>query len=330
MEKLTNYVLNIEIMNMKRIYRCKLLIVLMLILGMSCEDKSLENFKFNHVESVEVSLDNVAGEIKKSNGKITIPLRVSLSKPAAQAFQVGLKLNTDTVVDLLSKGLMVNTVGLAANEITLPNVVRVPYGATTASFEVSYDIITLEQHYGKKIAFALNLIEPGKGNKIGKQGSNLITLDTHELLDISDIHYLTFTYSKGGRIEVKNDENYVMTSSGLTIPIGISLGGVPALPFTIETEITQDSIMNLMDQGKLPYNTIILNPDKYFLDKTVEVEGNTSNKAYELSIPSAVINENKDKVLAFSITMTKASRHVIDPKYRHVLVLVYPSLIQGL
>jgi hypothetical protein len=299
----------------------------MFALGISCEDKSLENFKLEQMDAVEVSLDNVAGEIKKSNGKITIPLHVSLSKPATEAFQVGLKLNVDTVADLLSKGTLVNTVGLAASAITLPNVVRVPYGAKTATFEVSYDLATLEQYYGKKIAFALNLIDPGKGNKIGAQGSNLILLDTRELLEESEVHYLSFTNSKNGRIEVKNQENYVMTSSGLTIPVGITLAGVPGLPFTVETNLTTDSITNLIQKGKLPANTIVLNDDQFFLNKTVEIGGNTSNKSYELSIPSAVIKENKDKVLAFSITMTSATRHVVDPRYRQVLVLVYPSLI---
>src|SRR5690606_29704061 len=131
-------------------------------------------------------------------------IQVTLSTPATKAFQVGVALNVDTVEQLVEDNVLTGTAVLPANAVELPNVVKVAYGASTASFDVSISVTAIEKYYGQAIAFAFNLVDPGKGNHVGSEGSGLVVLNTEDLLNESEIHYVSFTNGGGEILEARN------------------------------------------------------------------------------------------------------------------------------
>lgn len=313
---------------MRKIFKYKMYMFLALAVGLyGCKDHDLEDFAIEQTAPSAVSAGDVNGEIVKSNERITVPIQVTLSTPATKAFEVGVALNVDTVEQLITDNVLTGTAALPANAVELPNVVKVAYGASTASFEVSISVTAIEKYYGQAIAFAFNLVDPGKGNHIGTDGSGLIVLNTEELLNESEIHYISFTNGGGEVIEARNRQNYTVTSAGLTIPLGITLAGVPSRSFTVETTVNTDTIAQLKAEGVLPGNVIALQPGDYDLDELHTIGSNLSSAPLNVNIPWAVIESNMDNTLALSIALEDPSRHILDYEKNTTVILIHPSLV---
>lgn len=293
----------------------------------ACKDHGLEDFALQKTSPSSVSAGAVAGAIRKDNEKVTIPLKVALNTPATRAFEVGLQFNADTVQGLIDDNTLENTAALPVTAVTLPNVVRIPFGADSAIFEVSVSITELERLYGMNVAMAFNLVQPGKGNSVGAPRSGLVVLNTTELLNVEDIHYVSITNGAGGILEARNRQNYVVTSAGLTIPLGITLAGIPGRLFSVRTFVNADTISHLVADDILPENTVALNPEQYNFDTLYNVGSNRSSADMNISIPWSVINNNQDKLLALYISIDSASRHVINEEKNHVIILIHPSLV---
>src|SRR5690606_1324062 len=130
---------------MKKLIELKIYpFLLLLIFLAACEKKSLENFDLAPTTPTEVSAGTVVGNIVKSNELITIPVQVTLSTPAAKAFQVGVSLNADTVKGLIENNTLQGVSLLASNAIQLPSVIKVPYGASVATFEITVNVTAIE------------------------------------------------------------------------------------------------------------------------------------------------------------------------------------------
>jgi hypothetical protein len=312
---------------MKRIFTNLSCLFFAATLLVGCKQDDLEEFKPLPSEPTSVSAGSGIGTISKNNERITIPLEVTLTSPASKAFQVGVQLNADTVEQLIEDGALQDALALPSDAITLPNVVQVPFGASKATFEISISITALERFYGENVAFAFNLVQPGKGNRIGTQGSNLITLNTTDLLAENEIHYVSFTNGAGEVLEARNRQNYMVTSGGLSIPLGITLASVPGRTFNVRTAVNTDTIATLVANGTLPENTIALQPDQYDLDRIYQVPSNASSAPLDVIVPWAVIQANMDKVLALSISLDSTSRHVLNYEKNNVIILIHPPLV---
>ena len=312
---------------MKKIFKQISLLFFAATLLVGCKQDELEDFKPLPSEPTAVSAGSGVGTISKNNERITVSLQVSLSTPAGKAFQVGVQLNADTVAQLIEDGILEHAQALPSNAITLPNVVQIPYGASSATFEISISITALERFYGDNVAFAFNLVEPGKGNRIGTQGSNVVTLNTTDLLSENEIHYVSFTNGAGEVLEAKSRQNYVVTSAGLSIPLGVSLASVPGRTFNVRTAVNADTIATLVANGTLPANTLALQPNQYDLDRIYQVPSNSSTAPLDIIIPWSVIEANMDNVLALSITLDSTSRHVLNYEMNDVIILIHPTLV---
>lgn len=303
-------------------------IALLCMLLVSCKKEGLDDFALNSSVTTTVSAGGIAGEIVKNSDEVTIPIKVIISSSAAKAFQVGLQLNADTVVQLIEDGGLTDARALPSGTITMPNAIDIAYGANEAIFDIKISVSGLEHFFGQKVAFAYDLINPSKGNTIGSEKSQVIVFNTADVLNQEEIHYVSITNGGGTVLEVRNRMNYNVTSAGINIPLGISLAGTPGNFFTVTTAVNTDSIATLAGQGVLPPNTVALMPNQYTLNETYRVGSSISRTAMDLIIPWSTIEDNADHTLAIVVKLATTSRHILDPTKSHVVVVVHPQYVR--
>jgi len=292
----------------------------------ACKEEGLDQFSLKDNVATMVSAGDITGEMTKNSDEIMIPVKVTLAKPAAKAFQVALQLNTDTVPHLIEEGSLTDVYAINTDNIILPNAVNVAYGASEASFEIRVSISELEKYFGHDVAFSYDLADPGKGNTID-QKTKVIVFNTEDILKQEEIHYVSITNGGGGIIEASRRKNYNVTSAGVSIPLGISLAGTPGNFFEVSTAIDADTVATLVQNGTLPSNTIALPADQFELKDTYQVGSNLSRTDMDLIVPWSSIEANADHTLAIVVKLTETSRHVLDTEKNHVVVVIYPDLV---
>jgi len=293
----------------------------------SCQKRELEDFSLAKATGLTVSAGTIIGEVEKNNENVAFEVGISLSAPADKAFQVGLELNNDTINALIESGTLENTVPVPLGSFTIPNVAVVPFGVDYAKFKIQVSISAFERNYGKKLALAINLIDPTKGNKTdGDSQTAILMLDSRELLEESEIHYLSVTNQENGILNVERGVNYRVSSAGLTIPLGISLAGVPGRSYTVKAEYNIDTIASLIASGILPVNVKALQENEFNLDTLINVGSNISDAPFEFSIPWNTMDNNLENPVAVVISLRDPSRHVLHPVEKTVVVIVDPSV----
>lgn len=294
-----------------------------LLMLLACDKQNLADFAAIENSISEISIGDQSGGISKTNELISIPIRIGLNSPASKAFEVGLQVNQDTISKLIADGSLKNNISIDAGAIAIPNVVKVAYGADSAQFVMHISRTALEKYYGKTVAVGYTLTNAGKGNQInGKAHTGIIQLNTRDLLTDQDIHYLSTSNAPGGILEAKNQKNYESSSSGLTVPIGLTLASFPGSVFSVKVVGKTDTLAKLIAAKVLPANTLALNSDQYFLTETVNVPSNTSTAPLEITIPWSVISQNIEKYLAVVVQLESSTLHVINPKENYTIVLV--------
>src|SRR5690606_27535014 len=163
-----------------------------------------------------------------------------------------------------------NTAIISPGSYFVPNVAEVAFGVDSASFDVQVSLTEVERQYGKKIGLAIKLIEPSKGNNTNSDNqTSIVIIDTEQVIEEGDIRYLSITNGGGGILEVLHGVNYRVTSAGVTIPLGISLAGVPGRSFQVKSELNTDTIAALIANGTLPANTVALQADDFNIDSLI-------------------------------------------------------------
>lgn len=293
----------------------------------SCKDHVLEDFSAEKTTPVTVSAGTVRGKIVRDNDKVTLQVGIGLSAAATKAFQIALSLHPDTINTLIANQTLQNTVALPGSYIQLPNVAEVTYGVDSAFFPVQINLTAFEQYYGKKVALAVNLNDPTKGNKASEtKRTILIVLDTKDLIKEEEIHFLSIKNGGGTVLEVVQGKNYRVTSAGVTIPLDINLAGIPGTAFQLKMKVNRDTIATLVNKKVLPEKTVALGSGKYLLDSVVNFETNKSLASLELSIPWDVMDENLSHPIAIAISIASSSKHVLHPTNKTVVVWIDPSV----
>lgn len=292
----------------------------------ACDSQELEDFNLQSTAPSVVSAGDISGAITKDAEYAKIPIEVTLSAPATKAFQVGLMFDADATQAVVDGQTGDDLVMTPPEMLIIPNVVQIPFGADRASFEISANVSFLERHYGKKAAVVIKLVDPGKGNQIDPSGaSSAILLNTSEILAPEDIRYITITNGGGEVLEARNRQNYVSTSSGLTVPLGISLVGVPSRPFSVGTAVDPGIIAAMVAAGELPENTIALEPGEYTLESRVPVGSNSRAAILDLSVPWQVVESHLDNLLAIAVNLDAPTLHQLHPERATTVVLIHPQ-----
>lgn len=310
-------------------YRYVLFIGLIALIAGACRQNDLDELK-----PIQNTDRNVSGAGTDANGVaagneiVKVPFKISLSGPATKAFQVGITFNNDTVSKLIADGTLKNTIMLPAGVIDYDGVINVAFGADTASSVASIRLSAIEANYGKNVAFAFKLTDPGKGNQIkGSQSNILVVLDTKKLIKESDIHYVSLL-NGGGIMNVDYQKNYTTSPAGITIPLTVNLAGVPAGAFNVNVKLNMDTIADLVSKKVLPDNTIALKPDQFNIDTLIRVNSNASTAVIRLSIGWPVFDANivANKRFGFVVSLVNPSKHILHPTNSKMIVLVQPEV----
>ncbi len=312
---------------MKLKYLSLAIFAMILLQFISCKDHTLEDFEIQKTTPVTVSAGDLQGNIQRDNEKVIVKVGIGLSAPAAKAFQVGLSLNVDTVNKLIANNTLQNTVLLPGSYIKLSNVAQVSFGADSAFFSVDVTLTAFEQYYGKNVAFAVDLTDPTKGNQAaGGRKTSIIVLNSKELIQEDEIHYLSIKNGGGGILTLTRGKNYNITSAGVTIPLDIALSGVPGSAFVVKTKVNTDTIAGLVNSKVLPANTKALTTGEYLIDTVINFGGNKSQTGLEMSIPWSVMDANLNNPTAITVSIKSSNKHVLHPTNRTVVILIDPSV----
>lgn len=288
----------------------------------SCSKSELEDFRQQDVSPVTINAGSVINEPVANNETIVVQWQVELSGPAERAFDVGVELHTDTVLALVENGTLKNTVVLGGSALTVPSHLQVPYGLESAVLEVAISRTVLERNFGKQVAFALKLVQPGKGNKIGTP-TGLIVLNTNDILEEGDLHYVSFEKG-GGQVVVGNRQNYVVTSAGVQVPLNVSLAGSPSRSFSVKAVLNSDTIAGLIDQNVLPTNSLELPEGSYTLDTATVMGGSQTSAPLNLVVPWPTVEAHIGSILVLAVDLVDPSRHVLHPENSRVIVVIDP------
>lgn len=291
---------------------------------LGCEDDALAEFQLQPSVPTTVGSGNLAGSVSKTNAQVTVPVSIKLSSPASKAFEVNLAVNQEAAVAHIEKNnLSTNHVAILGEAILLSNATKVDFGADSAVFEVIIGRTEVEKYYGQHIVIGYNLTDAGKGNQIDdSNATGILILQVDELINESDIHYISLTNGAGQVLEAKSQINYESSSTGLTFPVGISLASFPGAAFTVDVATSTDTIEKLIGDGVLPTNTVALLPDQYTVPGEVRVPSNSKNATLELTVPWSVISQYVDKKLAVLVELTSSTLHVINPQKSYSILLI--------
>lgn len=294
----------------------------------SCKRSEIQDLKLPDSPNRSITGEGIViGDVSKDNAYVKIPFKISLSGPASEAFQVGITLNNDTVSGLISSGALTNAVLLPAAQIEYPNVINVAYGTTEATGVATVRLFALERNYGKKIAFAFKLTQPGKGNVIAGGKSNImVVLNTSEYLKQSDLHYVSI--GNGGIYDVMYKGPYDTSPAGATIYVPINLANQPSSAFNVKVVDNIDTIASLKTSGVLDANTIHLDSGKYTIDTIARLGTGIPYTNVRIFIPWPTFDANilANKKFAFVLQLKNPTNHVLDPNKKTVVVIVDPNV----
>lgn len=307
---------------------CSMAIVM--VLGQACQKNNLEDFASEKNTNRTLSVKGISGTIKKDAENVRIPIEISLSAQATQAFEAYISLDAQTVVDAIAGNNLPNTAALPVETIVIPQAITVPYGATKVILEAVVSVSGLEKfYYGtKKAAFAVKLISAEKGNTIDAQKSTgIISVDPREIIGETEMHYVFIANGGGAQLDVSGLSNYTASVSSIGIPLGIALSGAPTRSFTVDIITNTDTIAVLKANGKLPANAVAMQDSEYEFPATVNIAQSSNTAQMEVIIPSSTLLKYKTQKIALVVQISTTSRHVIHPINRTVVLLIDPASI---
>jgi len=224
-----------------------------------------------------------------TGNEITVPVTVEFSSATTRAFSINLAANVDTIPTLVTAGtLATGTVPLQNGTFSIPTVVNVPIGVTSATFNLVVSRSFLEQKYGKSIAVAVKLSSPGKGNTISQgKSAAVVVIKTAEAIAAGDVHYVAFAgTSSAGQYSLPtsadligiNTKTYVLGSQDMTFNIPLTLSGVAGSAFTVDVVAFPDTVTALIGNGTLK-NTKLLASSEYTISTPKVTFDNNKNTA---------------------------------------------------
>lgn len=269
----------------------------LLLLVMAC--KKNDRYQDEQLAPVKVAISSTNGQIVvpgagnyiKSNEKITIPVKMALSASTPKIFTVSIGVNNDTVSKLIAAGKLPNAVLLEQRYYQLPRTAEIRFGLDTLSFNLDVAMQAIEKNYGKDLALAVSLGNPGKNNTLDNTNSSaVVVIHTDKVIAPGEIHYVYFT--DAGNISYQpSGDNAILGTSDVTIPISVSLGGVAGSAFTAGLMGAPDTVQQLLNKGAIP-GGVAFTGDDYTLPATVNFDPNANVATFPLKVKAASLQKN--------------------------------------
>ncbi len=273
----------------------------------------------------EINIPSKDTDFIKTPENVSIPIRILFSDAAPKRFNVSVSVDNDTINRLIAENKLPNTILLQEQYYKIPSNLDVRFGLDHLDFNLVIDITPIERNYGKNLALALVLNNPTKNNKLEEtQREAIIMLNTSKIIKESEIHYIYFSKADTVLSIPQPGITYEQSTSYLTVPVDISLGGVPAGSFNVRLSGDKDTIQKLINKGVLK-NVHPLTQNKGFLfPDSVNFTGKQSLAQVNLrvSVDSLVAHYNQKVALALSLD--QPSSHLLDSSKRSIVVVLDP------
>ncbi|MEC5146038.1 discoidin domain-containing protein [Chitinophaga sp. 212800010-3] len=302
----------------------------LLLLVMAC--KKNDRYQDEQLAPVKVAISSTNGQIVvpgagnyiKSNEKITIPVKMALSASTPKIFTVSIGVNNDTVSKLIAAGKLPNAVLLEQRYYQLPRTAEIRFGLDTLSFNLDVAMQAIEKNYGKDLALAVSLGNPGKNNTLDNTNSSaVVVIHTDKVIAPGEIHYVYFT--DAGNISYQpSGDNAILGTSDVTIPISVSLGGVAGSAFTAGLMGAPDTVQQLLNKGAIP-GGVAFTGDDYTLPATVNFDPNANVATFPLKVKAASLQKNATAKPVLAISLNEPSDHLLDSTKRTVVIVLDPA-----
>jgi hypothetical protein len=116
-----------------------------------------------------------------SPGLLQVPLNVNYTSAAGKGFYLKLSPDQDTIAKLIAANALPGTVGISASDFSLPDSITFRDYNNALSFPVSVKLSALTANPGKKIALAVNLINPSVYKLDSAKRTMVIVIDANGL-----------------------------------------------------------------------------------------------------------------------------------------------------
>lgn len=309
------------------------MIATVLLLAASCEKPDIKG-EVVTISNVTLSLKSNEGRVNipsedtnytKTVGNITIPVDVQFSDAVPNRFNVNVSVDNDTINKLIAENKLPNTVLLQSQYYKIPSSLDVRFGLDHFDFNLVVDITAIERNYGKNLALAVVLSDPTKNDKLDKSAKEaIIIINTSKIIRPDEIHYIYFTHADSLLMIPQPGVTYSQNPTSLTVPVSVSLGGIPAGGFNVRLSEDPDTVQTMIDDSILK-NTVVLHAGTdYVLPDSVNFQPQKSEAMVNLQLSVDTLLSHYNQKVALALTLDYPSSHLLDSSKRTVVVVLDP------
>lgn len=313
-----------------------------LLLGLiSCTVLITMSCKKRDIKGEEISISNVGLSIKSDNGTImvpkgenfsvspenlTIPVEITFSDAVPKRFNVNVSVDNDTITKLINAGKLPNTVLLPSQFYKIPSNVDIGFGMEKYDFDLVVDITAVERNYGKNLALAVELSDPTKNNSLDKKTRKaIIMINTEKVLKEEEIHYVYFK-DAGAMVGIpQQGVTYPQSSSTLTVPVSVSLGGIPAAAFNVRLSDNQDTLQKIIAADGSDSLVAMVAGVSYILPDSVDFKSHQGSATFYLEVSVDSLKSDFNKSLLIGLSLEYPTGHLLDSSRRTVVLNLNPS-----
>lgn len=294
----------------------------LLLVLLICSCKKDSKFKDEQLGVVNVSL-STTHTFTKTADNITVPVNIVLSSSAPKIFTVGIGVNNDTINELISNQSLAGAILLDPAYYQLPKTAEIRFGLDTFAIPLKVSMQAIEKYYGNKLALAVTLDNPGKGNTLGSRTA-IVVINTTDIISQEDIHYISFT-DAGKVLGEPSGTDHILGTTEVILPVSVSLGGVAGGSFIITVSAAPDTAQALIDNGTLAGSVLLKEGEDYTLPATMNFPGNSNVAKFNITVKTASLKKYELNKPALAVTLSDPAKHLLDSAKRTLVMLLDPS-----
>jgi hypothetical protein len=294
----------------------------LLLLLLICSCKKDSKFKDEQLGVVSVSLATTH-TFTKTADNVTVPVNIVLSSSAPKIFTVGIGVNNDTINELITNQTLAGTILLDPGYYQLPKTAEIRFGLDTFAIPLQVSMQAIEKYYGNKLALAITLSNPGKGNTLGSKTA-IVVINTTDIIRQEDIHYVSFT-DAGNVLAEPNGTDHTLGTTQVILPVSVSLGGVAGGAFTINVSAAPDTAQALINNGTLAGSVLLKEGDDYSLPASMNFPANTSVAKFNITVKTESLKTYLENKPVLAVTLSDPTKHLLDSAKRTLVMILDPS-----
>jgi len=295
--------------------------------------KKDDKFQDEQLNAVNVAIRSTNGRIAVPDGNnytrttdnINVPVNIVLSATAPKVFTVNVRVNNDTINELIDAGQLGDAVLLEENYYQLPRNAEIRFGIDSFSVPLQVSMQAIERYYGKTLAVAVYLTDIGKQNTLdASDRMAIIMINTTEIIRSEDIHYVSFT-GGGSILEQPSGTNHTLGTDKVILPVSLTLGGVAGGAFSLNVTANGDTAQKLIDDGTLAGSVLLKEGDDYTIPSTINFPANSNTVRFDLIVNTASLKKYELDKPVLALSLSNPTKHLLDAEKSVVVMKLDPS-----